>query len=145
MVSLLVLLLGVLPVGAFASPSAPSACKMACCTAKPDHESNDSVCDRGCEEMVGHHQNMPTTASKDSHCNCEIQSIPYTPQPLGEVAAAPAHHVQVLDADLAPQPSTFEAIDLIEGAKATFHFDCPAFISGPQYATLGRAPPVLLA
>lgn len=147
MVAMLALLLGAIPGSVFASLFAPAECEMPCCAGKPSHQPNDSLCQTGCATDAAHQKSSATVSeSKESGCDCSIGSAPEQPRP--DVAVAPSsgnNSTQQIDADLAPQPIVVQFVPSVEREIFRFGSDSGPPTSGPNYVSLGRAPPVLLA
>lgn len=169
MVAMLVLLVGALPRSAFASLFTASKCAMPCCVGKPAHLPDDPDCAKECDEVPGHdsarldhdetvhavkaarddpdHRQLSISAipSSSEECNCTIRSGPVTPdQPLAALAPSAQNTINV--DGLIPERAEFRAPSLLEIASpGVYGTDSGPPTSWPNYATFGRAPPVLLA
>jgi len=146
MVAMLALLLGAIPGSVFASLFAPAECEMPCCAGKPSHQPNDSLCEVGCATNAAHQKSSSTVSeSKGSGCDCSIRSAPEQPRPDVAAASSSGNSVQQIDADLAPDPMVARFVPKVEKDILSFGSDSGPPTSGPNYVSLGRAPPVLLA
>lgn len=146
MVAMLALLMGFVPTGAIASLFA-SSCKMTCCVGKPAHKMADPVCLKGCEAEKGHKPKPAASVQErqSDDCKCSISSAPTTPQP--DVAAAVASGLQIhqVIADIPAEKKAVVVSSEQESQPGIFGTDSGPPASRPNYVSLGRAPPVLLA
>lgn len=146
MVAMLALLLGAIPGSVFASLFAPSKCEMPCCVGKPSHQPSDNLCQKGCASDAAHQKSSSTISeSNGAGCDCSIRSAPEQPRPDVAVAPSSGISIQQIDADLAPQPIVVQFVAAVEKERFSFGSDSGPPTSGPNYVSLGRAPPVLLA
>lgn len=171
LVALLALIVGSVPVSAFASLFAGTTCNMPCCAGKPAHVMDGPECVKGCEDAadthtgVGHHEEAEHGVrheSGDHHlhgrnigglghsepasdsCKCTIRSGPSTPdQP---VAVSTSHQLPFSVDGLLPQAVSVKApVSIACASPGIRGTDSGPPESRPNYAFLGRAPPVLLA
>ncbi len=146
MVAMLALVMGFIPTSVVASLFATN-CNMACCVGKPAHEMADPVCLKGCDSTKAPASKTVALVQEKQadNCKCSIGSSPSTPQP--DVAAAPpsGSTLQQVVADLPPAVSLVPAFTEPESKPGIFGTDSGPPASGPNYVSLGRAPPVLLA
>ena len=149
LVALFALIIGALPTSALASLFADATCKMACCLTRPAHEDvRPKACTKGCEEKQAAAKSSSATFSERSsaaECRCSIGSTPQTP--LHELAAAPAANIAhpIPVADLAPTAIQPRFLNLDRAVPGILGTDAGPPASRPNYAFLGRAPPVFLA
>ena len=148
-VALFALLVGSLPTSALASIFSTDKCDMACCVGKPAHEATakSEDCSKACGKDKGA-PSAPTSslnAKQDDACKCSVRSAPSMPEPTAVAVTAPGFTYHSVVADLPPAPLTVSApIDRL--TKAGFYgADSGPPVSRPNYVSLGRAPPVLLA
>lgn len=146
MVSMLALLLGFMPTSVIASLSITS-CKMACCVGKPVHKMADPVCLEGCEAAKGHSSKSASSVIKkeDDGCKCSIGSAPSPPQPDIATLTNSGHQIQQVVADIPLERSLAPTFAEPESERGVIGTDSGPPASRPNYVSLGRAPPVLLA
>ncbi|MCC6350903.1 MAG: hypothetical protein KJZ62_10835 [Fimbriimonadaceae bacterium] len=146
MVAMLVLLAGFVPTSAIASLFITS-CKMDCCVGERTHEAADPVCVKGCETENGHNSKPAQSIheSQSDDCKCSISSAPSTPQPDTAATAAFSFQVSKDIADLPVEQKGIIALSVQESEAGIFGTDSDPPSSRPNYACLGRAPPVHLA
>lgn len=146
MVAMLALLLGAIPGSVFASLFAPAECEMPCCVGRPAHQPNASPCQTGCATDAAHQESSSTVSElKGTGCDCAIGSAPEQPRAVVAVAPPSGNSIQQIDADLAPHPVVVPLVGAVEEEILSFGSDSGPPTSGPNYVSLGRAPPVLLA
>lgn len=149
LVALFALIIGALPTSALASLFADTPCKMACCRGLPAHgDVLPQACTTGCEQKQDASRSSSAVFSESSpqeECRCSIGSTPQTP--LHELAAAPAANIAhpIPVADLAPTAIQPRFLNLDRAVPGILGTDAGPPASRPNYAFLGRAPPVLLA
>ncbi|HRK22612.1 MAG: hypothetical protein KF884_11060 [Fimbriimonadaceae bacterium] len=146
MVAMLVLLAGFVPTSVIASLFNTS-CKMDCCVGKSTHEAADPVCVKGCETEKGH-KSKPAQSIKESQsddCKCSISSVPGTPQPDIAATVASSFQISKVVADLPVERKGILAFLEPESEPGIFGTDSGPPTFGPNYVSLGRAPPVHLA
>lgn len=168
LVAILALLIGAIPGSAIASLFNRS-CKMPCCAGKPAHMQDDATCAKGCDEIAEHHAEgaqVHPEATQHSHalgdhhdddtaisasssdsgegCKCTIRSAP--PSPDQTIAASvPTSQTSVDIVGVLPTADSHEPVVWTTTAPGIFGTDSGPPTARPQYASLGRAPPVLLA
>lgn len=170
MVAMLALLMASLPVSAIASLFSPL-CHLPCCAGKPAHMMDDPDCAKECDELADHHSSQGDSHSPGHHanaehadsghvklevgpslskaksdgCKCTIRSGSSTPEQPLLAATSSAYNPVVVDATL-PEEANLSGIDLL-GLRipGILGSDSGPPASEPQYVSLGRAPPVLLA
>lgn len=146
MVAMLALLMGFVPTSAVASLFA-SSCKMTCCVGKPTHKMADPVCLKGCEADKGH-KSKPATSVQERQsddCKCSISSAPTKPRPDVAAPAASGLQIHQVIADIPAEKQVIVVASEPESEPGIFGTDSGPPISGPNYVSLGRAPPVHLA
>lgn len=148
-VALFALVVGSLPASAIASLFSTSKCDMACCVDKQPHEAwaKAEVCAESCVNDMGGHSvpKSSLNANKDDACKCSIGSAPSVPTQTPVAAPAPGLTVHTVIADLAPEPLII-VVPIDRPTEAGIYgADSGPPISRPNYVSLGRAPPVLLA
>lgn len=169
LVAILALLIGAGPGSAIASLF-DRTCQMACCVGKPAHRQNDATCAKGCDENAEHHaastQDQPeVTGHSDAvghhhgddpsaiagqstgsgeGCKCTIRSAPSSPD-QAIAASAPTLQTSVDIDGVLPAVDSLEPVVWMTAAPGIVGTDSGPPTTRPQYASLGRAPPVLLA
>lgn len=170
MVAMLALLMASLPLSAIASLFSPT-CSMPCCAGKPTHMVDDPNCANECDELAGHHSLQGDSHSTGHHakaepadsdhiklavgpslakvknegCKCTIRSGPSTPEQPLVATTSSAYHPVAADATL-PEKAVLSGTNLLAlQTPGIFGTDSGPPASRPNYASLGRAPPVLLA
>ena len=146
MVAMLALLAGFVPTSAIASLFAPS-CKMTCCVGKPTHKTAEPVCLKGCEAEKAHKSKSAASFQErqSDDCKCSISSAPTTPRPDVAAAAAPGLQIHQVIADIPAEKQVIVVASEPESEPGIFGTDSGPPTSRPNYVSLGRAPPVLLA
>lgn len=148
-VALFALVAGSLPASAIASLFSGSKCDMACCVGKPAHEASakEAVCSKACGTDMGAPSapKSSLTAKQDDACKCAIRSAPSVPTQTAVAAPAPGFTIHNVVADLAPVPLVV-VVPIDRATEAGIYgADSGPPVSRPNYVSLGRAPPVLLA
>ncbi len=146
MVAMLALLMGFVPTSAVASLFA-SSCKMTCCVGKPTHKMTDPVCLKGCEAEKGH-KSKPAASVQERQsedCKCSISSAPTTPRPDVAAPASSGLQIHQVIADIPAEKQVIVVASEPESEPGIFGTDSGPPTSRPNYVSLGRAPPVLLA
>lgn len=170
MVAMLALLMASLPVSAIASLFSPT-CNLPCCAGKPVHMMDDPDCAKGCDELVGHHSPQGDDHSPGHHakadqadsdhvglavgpslskqqdegCKCTIRSGPPTPEQQLVATISSAFHPVAADAALPETTGLFGTNGLDQRTPGILGTDSGPPATRPNYVSLGRAPPVLLA
>lgn len=146
MVAMLALLMSFVPTSAIASLFT-SSCKMPCCVGKPTHKIADPICLKGCEAEKGH-KSQPAASIQDRQtddCKCSISSTPSTPRPDVAAPAASGLQIHQVIADIPAKKQVIVVASEPEAQPGIFGTDSGPPASRPNYVSLGRAPPVLLA
>lgn len=170
MVAMLALLMASLPVSAIASLFSLT-CNLPCCAGKPAHLMDDPNCAKECDEQAGHHSlqgDSHTTGHhaksehadsdhirlavgpslskvKEEGCKCTIRSGPSTPEQPLVATTSSAYHPVATDGTL-PEKADLSGVKLLEfQTPGILGTDSGPPASRPNYVSLGRAPPVLLA
>jgi hypothetical protein len=140
---MLALLLGFFPTSAIASQFAAN-CEMACCVGKPAHEMADPVCLKGCESMKGQRSNSPSSLSQAGAdgCKCSIGSSPNTSQPDIVATVKAGLQIQQAVADVPSEHKLIPTLSEPELEPGIFGADSGPPAYGPNYVSLGRAPPI---
>lgn len=154
MVAMLALLMASLPVSAIASLFNPN-CNMPCCAGKPAHMMDDPDCAKECDELAGHHSPQGDSHSPGQHakadqvdsegCKCTIRSAPSTPEQSFVATTSSTYHPVAADAILPEGADLSGTNRLYLRTPGILGTDSGPPASRPNYATFGRAPPVLLA
>jgi hypothetical protein len=146
MLALFALAAANLPASAIASWAMGEACKMPCCEGKPAHEAPGKSCAKACAGKAA--AKKPTSeaaAGKRKECRCEIRSAPTQPTQTAIASASAPVKISSIDADLGRELSAPAVLAAAESTPGIFGTDSGPPDSWPNYASLGRAPPVLLA
>jgi len=170
MVAMLALLMASLPVSAIASLFSLT-CNLPCCAGKPAHMMDDPDCAKGCDELADHHASQgdghstghhakaehadsdqtklavgPSLSKvKDDGCKCTIRSGPPTPEQPLVATTSSAYHPVAVDATL-PENADLSGTNRLDlRTPGILGTDSGPPASRPNYVSLGRAPPVLLA
>jgi hypothetical protein len=142
---MLALLMGLVPTSAIASLFA-SSCSMTCCVGKQTHIMADPVCLKVCEAEMGH-KSKPAASIQDKQsddCKCSLSSAPTTPRPDEAAPAASGLQIHQMVADI-PAEKKVVVVASEPESPGIFGTDSGPPASRPNYVSLGRAPPVLLA
>jgi hypothetical protein len=162
MVAMLALLMGIIPGSVFASSSSGGICTLACCVGKPAHHPDDPECLRECDEDQDHHsgdhhdssvvasqapspREVQAPAERGTDCKCTIRSAPVAPESPVLGASSSSLSTQILDADVQRVATIGDLFSLPVVCAGIYGADPGPPVSRPKYASLGRAPPVLLA
>jgi hypothetical protein len=154
MVAMLALLIGAIPGSVFASLFSATNCEMPCCVGKPVHQPNDEMCAKGCDDSPsGHHsksesrhtEHASVVKRSDSGCECSLSSAPPPSQPVVAVTVPNGFGSHTVDAVLTTGFVVRPVICELRSNPGIFGSDSGPPVSRPKYASLGRAPPVLLA
>jgi hypothetical protein len=147
--ALAVFILGSVPLSAVASLSSVTTCKMVCCAGQPAHSPSPKVgvCAEACAKSKANQatNSLPANevkAKQADNCNCSIRSVPSSPKPIA--AATPTPSVNIPVADAIPISNAAIVLAPLESktSPGIYGSDSGPPVSGPNYVSFGRAPPI---